>query len=538
MEHHLSFRPKQGQQYGPRDVAVIVTARRPTENPVACVAALCHDSAPPAELFVAGAVEAPALAAFDGITILPDTNPIAARNAAAAAATAPILCFIDATCVPAPGWINALCEPFDDPSVVGCKGAYATHLDQLVPRFVQLEYEEKYARLQRQPTIDFIDTYSAAYRRDVLLANGSFDANLPLLEDQELSFRLAARGYTMVFRPNARVFLNQGATVRSYVANKLAIGFWKAQVVRRFPPQGVRDSHTPQVVKLQLVLLALSVPALGVVAVTPWGWTAFWLLFGALLLSMAPFMVWAAPRDWVAALIAPPMLLLRAGALGVGYTWGVFRPKPGISGAQTTIGGRQYVAKRVLDIIGGAIGVLLLALVGPWVALGIKLDSPGPILFRQERIGQAGLPFTMFKFRSMVADAEARLPDLVDLDALEEPVFKLEADPRVTRFGRFLRRWSLDELPQFWNVLRGQMSLVGPRPEEKRMVDRYNDWHRRRLVVKPGISGPMQIGGRANLSLDQRVRLELAYIEQYSLRHDLHILLRTVPAVLRGDGAR
>ena len=137
----------------------------------------------------------------------------------------------------------------------------------------------------------------------------------------------------------------------------------------------------------------------------------------------------------------------------------------------------------------------------------------------------------------MVCDAEARLPEVVDLNALREPVFKLPDDPRVTRVGRVLRRTSLDEAPQFLNVLRGDMSLVGPRPEEAQVVARYSDEQRRRLAVKPGITGPMQINGRGDLSLQERLRLELDYIDNYSLRRDVAIMLRTIPAIMRGDGA-
>jgi lipopolysaccharide/colanic/teichoic acid biosynthesis glycosyltransferase len=135
-------------------------------------------------------------------------------------------------------------------------------------------------------------------------------------------------------------------------------------------------------------------------------------------------------------------------------------------------------------------------------------------------------------------EAEQELDELIAWETLEEPVFKLPDDPRRTRVGRFLRRWSLDELPQFWNVFKGDMSLVGPRPEEARVVALYNDWHRRRLSIKPGLSGPMQVNGRGDLSLDDRVRLELHYIENYSLRRDLAIIARTLPAVFRGEGAR
>jgi lipopolysaccharide/colanic/teichoic acid biosynthesis glycosyltransferase len=139
----------------------------------------------------------------------------------------------------------------------------------------------------------------------------------------------------------------------------------------------------------------------------------------------------------------------------------------------------------------------------------------------------------------MVSNAEALVPQLVDMAVLaQSPAFKLKDDPRVTRLGRWLRRSSLDEIPQLWNVLVGDMSLVGPRPEEVRVAALYNDWHRRRLAVRPGMTGPMQIHGRGDLSFDARVQLELDYVEHYSFWRDLAILACTIPAVFRGDGAR
>jgi lipopolysaccharide/colanic/teichoic acid biosynthesis glycosyltransferase len=144
----------------------------------------------------------------------------------------------------------------------------------------------------------------------------------------------------------------------------------------------------------------------------------------------------------------------------------------------------------------------------------------------------------MYKFRTMVQNAEELLKQLIDLDKLKQPAFKLKDDPRVTRVGRWLRRTSLDELPQLFNVLKGEMSLVGPRPEEIRIVQKYNPWQSQRLLVKPGMTGSMQVSGRADLPLNERVKLELAYIENYSIWKDIHILLKTVPAVLSGRGAR
>ena len=171
------------------------------------------------------------------------------------------------------------------------------------------------------------------------------------------------------------------------------------------------------------------------------------------------------------------------------------------------------------------------------IALVVRLTSPGPALFRQRRAGRDGAPFAMWKFRTMDVDAERRLEDLVVLDELAEPVFKLPDDPRVTAVGRFLRRTSLDELPQLVNVLLGQMSLVGPRPEQVELVARYSDGERARLIVKPGMTGPMQVLGRGRLSLEERVALERDYVETISLTGDLRILLRTIGSVLGGRGA-
>jgi lipopolysaccharide/colanic/teichoic acid biosynthesis glycosyltransferase len=169
--------------------------------------------------------------------------------------------------------------------------------------------------------------------------------------------------------------------------------------------------------------------------------------------------------------------------------------------------------KRLMDIVGAAVGLVVCAPVLAGAALLIKLDSKGPVLYKQERAGRYGRPFTMFKLRTMVVNADELLNLYVDVAALEEPVFKLKDDPRVTRVGRVLRRWSLDELPQLFNVLRGEMSLVGPRPEETWLVERYTSWHRQRLRAKPGITGPVQVNGRADVPLSERVRLEVDYIK-------------------------
>jgi exopolysaccharide biosynthesis polyprenyl glycosylphosphotransferase len=199
--------------------------------------------------------------------------------------------------------------------------------------------------------------------------------------------------------------------------------------------------------------------------------------------------------------------------------------------------GRAAAVKRAMDIVGAVIGLPLSLPLMAVAAVVIKLDSPGPILFEQMRAGQHGKVFKIYKLRTMVANAEELLEDLIDLDELEEPMFKLKDDPRVTRVGGFLRRWSIDELPQLYNVLKGEMSLVGPRPEEARLVERYSQWHRLRLQAKPGITGPVQINGRGDLPLEMRVQLEVEYIDNYSVWKDLVILLKTVPVVVLGNGS-
>jgi exopolysaccharide biosynthesis polyprenyl glycosylphosphotransferase len=193
--------------------------------------------------------------------------------------------------------------------------------------------------------------------------------------------------------------------------------------------------------------------------------------------------------------------------------------------------------RRALDIIVSLTGLLLFLPIAIVVAIAIKIDSPGPVLFTQIRAGLDGRPFRMYKLRTMTVDAEAQLEGLVNIDELEEPVFKLKHDPRVTRVGRILRRFSIDEVPQLFNVLTGEMSLVGPRPEQVEIVERYSEAERVRLTVKPGVTGPMQVFGRGELTFAERLAVEVQYIENPSLGQDLRILIHTIPAVFRGTGA-
>jgi lipopolysaccharide/colanic/teichoic acid biosynthesis glycosyltransferase len=258
------------------------------------------------------------------------------------------------------------------------------------------------------------------------------------------------------------------------------------------------------------------------------------LVFG---LTEIPFLVKVWRRDRGVTLPAVGLLWVRAFTLGTGFALGLIHFRGRFAGSRPPIAGWQRAVKRLMDVVLGAMTLAVMALPMVGIALLVKLDSPGPIFFRQTRMGQDGRPFRIFKFRTMVDHAEEMLPQLVDLEALSQPAFKLQSDPRVTRAGRFLRRWSLDEVPQLFNVLAGEMSLVGPRPEQIEVVTRYTDDQRRRLAVKPGMTGPMQVSGRGNLPFEERLALELTYIGRYSLRRDLSILLWTIPAVVRGDGA-
>jgi exopolysaccharide biosynthesis polyprenyl glycosylphosphotransferase len=197
----------------------------------------------------------------------------------------------------------------------------------------------------------------------------------------------------------------------------------------------------------------------------------------------------------------------------------------------------QLMLKRALDVSVSALMLLLALPVVTVIALLIKLSSGGSVLFRQTRCGLRGRSFTLYKFRTMVEDAEERRRELLHLNEMNGPVFKLRSDPRVTAFGRFLRKFSLDELPQLWNVLRGDMSLVGPRPPIPEEVAQYQRWQRRRLAMKPGLTCLWQISGRNDLDFDRWMELDLEYIDSWSPTLDFKILLKTIPVVLSGRGA-
>ena len=200
---------------------------------------------------------------------------------------------------------------------------------------------------------------------------------------------------------------------------------------------------------------------------------------------------------------------------------------------------KRLLIKRVMDIAGGLVGMLITLLFFPFVAIAIKLDSPGPVLFSQIRIGRNGRRFKIYKFRSMYVDAEERKKELEKQNEMQGLMFKMENDPRITRVGKFIRKTSIDELPQFYNVLKGDMSLVGTRPPTADEFEKYNQYYRRRISMTPGLTGMWQVSGRSEIEdFDDVVKYDLQYIDNWSLTLDIKILLRTIWVVLAGRGSK
>jgi exopolysaccharide biosynthesis polyprenyl glycosylphosphotransferase len=194
--------------------------------------------------------------------------------------------------------------------------------------------------------------------------------------------------------------------------------------------------------------------------------------------------------------------------------------------------------KRILDLMGGVMGGLLFLLIYPFVAVAIKRDSSGPVLFKQQRVGQNGRIFTLYKFRSMYIDAEERKQELLQQNEMQGAMFKLREDPRITKVGQWLRKSSLDEFPQFLNVLKGEMSLVGTRPPTPDEVAHYETFHRRRISAKPGITGLWQVSGRNRIKdFDRVVELDCQYLDNWRFLDDLQILVKTIWVVLKRKGA-
>ena len=207
--------------------------------------------------------------------------------------------------------------------------------------------------------------------------------------------------------------------------------------------------------------------------------------------------------------------------------------------ARNVVSTRQLIMKRLLDIAGALVGMVILGVATIFVAPAIKLESPGPVFFGQTRIGKNGRRFTFYKFRSMYQDAEQRKKELMAKNEVHGLMFKMENDPRITKVGRFIRKTSIDELPQFWNILKGDMSLVGTRPPTVDEFERYEAKHKCRLSMTPGLTGLWQVSGRSDIKdFDEVVQLDMQYIDNWSILKDIKILLLTVGIVITGKGSR
>lgn len=231
--------------------------------------------------------------------------------------------------------------------------------------------------------------------------------------------------------------------------------------------------------------------------------------------------------------IIPDMLELVTTRSRIDYVFGL----PVLSLKRIQLTGTNFFMKRLVDIFVALSVLTICALPIVAIALAIKIDSLGTVFYRQPRMGYKGKKFVFLKFRSMVQDADDRLKDVIHLNERQGPVFKMKNDPRITRVGKFIRRYSLDELPQFINVLKGDMSIVGPRPQVLWEAAHYDEWAKRRLMVLPGITGLWQVSGRSNLSYEEMIKLDIYYMENWSLWLDIDILLRTIPTVLFARGA-
>ena len=263
-----------------------------------------------------------------------NAGPAAARNRGVIEARNKIIVFIDDDCVPAAGWLDAMIAPFDDPNVVGAKGSYRTLQTRLTARFVQMEYEERYRRMARFAEIDFIDTYSAAFRRDRFLEVGGFDTSFPVAcaEDADLSYRMAARGLKMKFAREAVVYHTHPETIRAYLRKKYKFAFWRVLAVWKNPRRGVKDSHTPQLMKLQLLFAPALVCALVFDSVMRPRTPLSALVLATFVVSTVPFAIAAIRRDPWLGMLSPLLLAARSCAQGLGviggflYAWR--RPKP------------------------------------------------------------------------------------------------------------------------------------------------------------------------------------------------------------------
>jgi glycosyltransferase involved in cell wall biosynthesis len=315
-------------------ISVIIPVYNGGRTLPTCLQALQNQTQPPDEIIVVddgSTDQTAAIATQFGVKVIsqPNAGPAAARNHGAQVARGGILLFTDTDCAPASDWIERLTAPFADPTVVGVKGEYRTHQRELVARFVQQEYQDRYDRMVGQPQIDFVDTYSAAYRREPFLAAGGFDTSFPTasVEDQEFSFRLAEQGHHLVYGPGAIVYHQHDRTLKEYARRKYWIGYWKALVTYRYPAKLVHDSHTPQTLKMQMVLALLGGMLFlgGAMARSRRVIANGGLVWALLFLSGFPFYTKILQRDASVLAVAPLLLLVRAWALSWGFLMGNLR---------------------------------------------------------------------------------------------------------------------------------------------------------------------------------------------------------------------
>ena len=325
---------------GKPHISIIIPAKDAASTIGGCVSTVLQQESIdlPYEVIVVddGSTDNTAQIATDlGADVLQQANagPAAARNCGAQYARGEILAFTDSDCAPSAHWLKALTKPFENPEIIGVKGTYRTHQTGLVPRFVQQEYAFKYLRMAKLAHIDFIDTYSAAYHRDVFLSNGGFEVAFPVpsVEDQELSFRLARKGYQMVFAPDAVVYHQHDENLGEYIRRKFGIGYWKAFMLRWLPEKTISDSHTPATQRWQIVLMAagLSLAVLGIIwPLFLWAALICWL---GMLVSAAALSVHILKADPKVLLITPLMVFVRAAVLGFGLFIGLlFPPKTAV----------------------------------------------------------------------------------------------------------------------------------------------------------------------------------------------------------------
>jgi exopolysaccharide biosynthesis polyprenyl glycosylphosphotransferase len=315
-----------------------------------------------------------------------------------------------------------------------------------------------------------------------------------------------------------------GRTVMRHVVAQPSLGYHVIGFVDDDPDKGSTDigrfkalgstAHIPRLVKEMIVD--------EVIITLPW-------MYHRKIVSI----IAQCEREQVRVRIVPDMFQMTLSHLDVEDLGGI----PMIGVREISISSGQMLFKRAMDVAVSLFGLILLLPFFLLVALLIKLDSPGPVFFTQIRVGKGENLFACYKFRSMRQGADAEQENLLALNEADGPIFKIRDDPRITRVGRILRRTSLDELPQLFNVLMGHMSLVGPRPAPPSEVQRYQPWHKRRLEVAPGMTGLWQVSGRSELSFDEMVLLDLYYIENWSPVLDLQIALRTVPKMITGQGA-